>query len=274
MNFRCAVGLLAIGVPAISSATGLRPETQKAWNEYLHGVDLREGIDLRATKSQFLWIDQDPQRAARVRQGEILADSELGPSNRPVSYGVIHDWIGAIFIPGVTPTQVFAVVNNYNRYSEFYCPSVIDAALLARTGQEDRFRVRYFRKVLFVSEVLDAEYQVHHVQLDARHWHTIAQSTRLTDVGEEDSRYIWRLYTVSRFEQRDGGVYMEQEHIVLSRAIPSGFRWLAEPAIRQLSRDLVVDSLRQTREAVEFTAKSIDVGRMFRPGLSGTGFSL
>jgi hypothetical protein len=257
MNIRCTVGFLAIC--AISTAADLRPEAQKAWDEYL------QGIDLRATSSQFLWLDQDPQRVARVRQGEILAESQLGPNDRPVSNGVIHDWIGAIFLRGVTPAQVSAVMSDYTRYPEFYCPAVIDAALLTSNGQEDRLRVRYFRKVLFVSETLDAEYQVRHVQVDARRWYTIAQSTRLTDVGEQGSRYLWRLYTVSRFEQRDGGVYMEQENIVLSRAIPAGFRWLVEPAIRQLSRDLVAGSLRQTRDAVESTAKGIDVGRMFKP---------
>jgi len=46
-------------------------------------------------------------------------------------------------------------------------------------------------------------------------------------------------------------VYLEQENIVLSRAIPSGLSWLVQPVIRQLSKELVVTQLRQTRDAVE-----------------------
>jgi hypothetical protein len=54
----------------------------------------------------------------------------------------------------------------------------------------------------------------------------------------------------SRYEQRDGGVYLEQKSIVLGRAIPGSLRWLVEPTIRRLSRHLTIASLRQTREAV------------------------
>jgi hypothetical protein len=51
-------------------------------------------------------------------------------------------------------------------------------------------------------------------------------------------------------------VYLEQENIVLSRAIPNSLMWMVEPAIRMMSRDLVVTSLRQTREAVRSIAQS------------------
>jgi hypothetical protein len=258
MKLRCAVGWLVVWVPSICTAAGLRPETLKAWNEYVQQVDLRQG------NGPFLWMDQDPLRAARARQGEILADSEVGADVKAVPYGAIHDWVGAVFLPGVTLAQVFAVLQNYDRYREYYSPTVIDAALLwrngARNGDQEGIRVRYSRKVLFVSEVLDSEYEVRHVQVDAQRWYSVAQSTRLREVspagspGDEESRYVWRIYNISRYAQRDGGVYLEQESIVLSRAIPGGVRWLVQPAIRQLSRELIVTALRQTRNAVDSAA--------------------
>jgi hypothetical protein len=213
MNLPCAVGLVVVWFPAICSSAELRPKTQRAWNEYL------QRVDLRGRNSQFLWVDQDSLRAARARQGEILADSEIGATPQAVPYGLIHHWVGAVFVPGVTLAQVFSVVHDYSRYSEFYSPAVIDAALLWRSGgrngdesgEEERIRVRY-----------------------------------------------------SRNEERDGGVFLEQENIVLSRAIPGSLRWLVQPAIRQLSRDPIVTSLRQTRDAVDSTAKAIDLGRILR----------
>ena len=39
MNPRCAVGLMVVFCPAIANASGLRPETLKAWNEYIQRVD-------------------------------------------------------------------------------------------------------------------------------------------------------------------------------------------------------------------------------------------
>jgi len=255
MKLRCAVGLLVVWFSSISSAAGLRPETLKAWNEYVQQVDLREG------NGPFLWMDQNPRRAARARQGEILADSEVGADGKAVPNGVIHDWVGAVFVPGVTLAQVFAVVQNYDRYGEYYRPTVINAALLwkskAKNGEQEAVRVRYSRKVLFVSEVLDSEYEIHRVQVDAQRWYSVSQSTRLREVsqsgspGDGESRYVWRIYNIARYAQKDGGVYLEQESIVLSRAIPGGVRWLVQPAIRQLSRELIVTSLRQTRNAVD-----------------------
>ena len=257
MNFRWAVGLLVVCVRAISGSAGLTPETLKAWNEYV------QGIDLHREASQFLWIDQDPPRAARARQGEILADSAIGANDpQVVPYGLIHHWVGAVFVPGVTLAQVFAVVDDYDRYSEYYSPTVTASALLCRNGEGERYCLRYTRKVLFVAEVLDTEYQVRHVQVDARRWYSIAQSTHLQEVrdqgeGSHGSRYLWRIYSIWRYEQRDGGVYVEQENIVLSRSIPNSLRWLVEPVIRQLSKDLTVTSLRQTRDAVDLTARAL-----------------
>ena len=185
-------------------------------------------------------------------------------------YGLIHDWVGAVFVPSVTLAQVFAVVRDYDRYSEYYSPTVIASAVLCRGGEEESFRVRYSRKVLFVSEILDSDYQVRRVQVDARRWYSVVHSTRLQEVRDQGfgrSRYIWRIYTISRYEQRDGGVYLEQENIVLSPGIPRSLRWLVQPAIRELSRDLIVTSLRQTRDAVDLTARAICFRGIFRPTL-------
>lgn len=262
MGLRCAIGLLVFGFPALSSSAGPKPETQKAWDEYIQQVSLRvkQGAD---GNGQFLWIDQDPLRAAQARRGEILAAPGLGEhGSQAVPNGLIHDWIGAVFIPGVTLAQVFAVVHDYDRYREFYGPTVVNAALLCRSDEEERLRMRYSQKVLFVTEVLDSEYEVHYVQLDARRWYSIAQSTRLQEprdhggpiespgLTDERSRYVWRIYSISRYEQRDGGVYVEQESMVLSRTIPKALQWLVEPTIRRLSRHLLIGLLGQTREAV------------------------
>jgi hypothetical protein len=67
-------------------------------------------------------------------------------------------------------------------------------------------------------------------------WHESARATRVQEVrnpGQPDelllppgegSGYIWRVCGISRYEQRDGGVYLELESIVLSRDIPPFLR--------------------------------------------------
>lgn len=265
LNFHCVVSLLVSCLPAFSSSVGPKTETLQAWDNYIQRVKSRT-IAVGGDRG-FLWMDQDPQRAERVHRGEILAGSELGSGPEAVPHGLIHDWVGAVFIPGATLAQVFAVLEDYGRYNEVYKPGVIDAALVCKnqTGDgtdEETFRVRYAQKFLFSSEVLESEYEIRHVRLDRQRWYSFAQSTRLQETsnpvkpgerpssGDEPNRYIWRVAFSSRYQQRDGGVYVEQENIVLSRGIPISLRWLIDPAVRQLSRDVVLAYLRDTRDAV------------------------
>jgi hypothetical protein len=67
------------------------------------------------------------------------------------------------------------------------------------------------------------------------------------------SGYIWRLYSLSRFEQRDGGVYIELEAIALSRNVPASLHWLVNPIVRRVSRNSLELSLQKTAEAVRST---------------------
>ena len=53
---------------------------------------------------------------------------------------------------------------------------------------------------------------------------------------------IWRLYSITRYQERDGGVYVELEAIALSRDIPGGLRWIVEPIVRRVSRSSLVAS--------------------------------
>jgi hypothetical protein len=76
--------------------------------------------------------------------------------------------------------------------------------------------------------------------------------------------YIWRTFTVSRFEQRDGGVYGEFEMIALSRGIPFMFRWLVQPLAEHLPRNILTAILQDTREAVG-QAESLKAQAMYRP---------
>jgi len=62
---------------------------------------------------------------------------------------------------------------------------------------------------------------------------------------------IWRLSSITRLEERDGGVYAELEAIALSRDIPAAFRVFLPPIVRRVSRDSLATSLHQTKVAID-----------------------
>ena len=73
-------GVLAKSVlvfPGTASAANLKPDTRKAWEEYLVTANAQMKERLSPDRS-FLLSDEDPGRAAKLRGGEILV-SPAGP---------------------------------------------------------------------------------------------------------------------------------------------------------------------------------------------------
>lgn len=270
---------LLLLAPTISRATELKEETVKAWEEYVHTANARMEKRLRGD-SPFLWVDEVSGGALRVRQGELLVAPAEDSSPAKVPHGMIHDWVGAMFIPQVTVEDVFAVVNDYDRYPEIYKPAVMGAKLLSSAGSARKFSMVMVQRVLSVTASVDGEYQSDCFQLDEDRWYCISYSTCLREIKnfsqgnehelppDQGSGYVWRLYSITRFQQRDGGVYAELEAIGLSRDIPFEIRWLVQPIVERLPRNAVSLTLEETRSSVQ---TNVETSRQnsTRPGTAG-----
>src|SRR5258708_7964557 len=136
-------------------------------------------------------------------------------------------------MPNVGLDDVVVVSRAYDRYKDFYRPSVVESKLIARNGADDTFSMQLMNKALFLKTAVDADYQATNVRLDDRRFYSISRTTRVQEIEELGQRgehrmpegqgggYIWQLFSIARFEQRDGGVYVELEAVALSRDIPA-----------------------------------------------------
>ena len=267
MRFRKArtrslfIPLITLALPAAVNAASLEPATLKAWEEYVESASGRM-VQRLSPGNVFLWVDEDPERLAKVRAGQIVASS-VGPQNpKRVPSGLIHDWIGAAFIADVTLQDVVQVARDYGRYKEIYLPTVINSSVIDTGETKDRFSMLLIHKSSFLKTALDADYETYYVHVDDRRLYSTSRATRIqevTDYGAPTQRMmpegegkgiIWRLFSITRYAQRDGGVYVEFEAIGLSRDIPSSRRWIVEPVVRRTSRASLSTSLRQTQTAV------------------------
>jgi hypothetical protein len=246
--------------PAQSASSRLRDATLAAWDDYVRAACARN--DARLREQPFLQVRQFPSRLKQVREGEIAVWGKHGDEPVPVPHGLIHDWDGAVFIPKATMADVLAVVRNYDEYAQIYQPAVIEAKSLANHGDDDKYSMLLMHKALFVTAALQGEYETRYVQVDPQRWYSTSQSTRLQAVkyfGQPERQllppdqgpgYVWRLYSFVRFEQSDGGVYVEMEALGLSRDIPAVFRWLVQPILEHLPKESIETSLEETRDAV------------------------
>ena len=248
--------LLLLAGPRCAPAVELKPQTVAAFDRYIQQAEQR--MDGRKS---FLWAGESDARARRVRQGEMLVEPAMGTAETPVAFGLVHDWVGTVFIPGATLEQTLAVGQDYNRHKDIYRPEVMDSRILAHTGNDFRISLRLLKKKV-IAVVLDTEHEVHYERVDGTRWRSRSRSTRIAEVknaGKPNERelpagtgdgYLWRLYSYWRYEERDGGTWVECEAISLTRDLPTGLGWLIEPIIRSLARDSLVSTLRETRASL------------------------
>src|SRR5438270_2151719 len=124
------IALLALTCPVWSAE--LKPVTVEAWNEYIRQTEAR----LNSAKT-FLWADEVPDRARRLKAGEILVEPFTGKPSRSVKGGgLVHDWVGSAFIPGATIEQTLNLVQDYARHKDVYKPEVVDSRIVSHTGND------------------------------------------------------------------------------------------------------------------------------------------
>jgi hypothetical protein len=226
-----AVALVMLS-PALVAAADLKPETLQAWESYLQTAKARNRKHL-AEGASFLSVDDDPAISAKLRQGEIIVSPARPNVPVKVSSGLIHDWVGAIFIPNATIGDVMRAVRDYDHYQAIYHPNVVGSRLIEMGESEDRFSMVIMNKSFFAKSALDSDYRSTFVRVDDQHCYTTSETTRIQEVADygaasqhllpedQGKGIIWRLYSFARLEERDGGVYIELEAIVLSRDIPA-----------------------------------------------------
>jgi hypothetical protein len=268
LRFISGAVLISSFAAQVSQAAELQPETVQAWEAYLHEVRAR--VEQRAANNQtFLWMDESPDRAARVRSGEVVVAPVIPHGIENAPNGLIHDWIGAVFIPSATVETLSAVVHDYDDYKQMYRPVVTASRSLTCTEGDREFLMVWQHKALFVHAAIQGHYQAHDVTLDSRKGYNVADATEVRQIekyghsGEHllppdtGNGFIWRMHSIARYEERDGGVYLELEAIALTRDIPGSLSWLVTPMVNHLSIDSLTTTLRQTRDAVASERKDI-----------------
>lgn len=261
-KFFVVVALVAGAVAGPARSMELERATVDAWQEYVRGAEVR--VQARSAKDQpFLWIDESEDRASRVRRGEVAVAPVIGRGTQEVPNGLIHDWIGGVFIPNAAKASVVAITHDYDRYKDIYKPVVRDSKSLICNEADQEFSMTWQRHVLFVNAAIQGWYRARDFVIDSRRGYTVIDSIRIQQIenyGHSDEHllppdsgagFVWRVHCITKYEQRDGGVYMELEAIALSRDIPPSLRWLVSPVVNRLSINSLAMTLRQTRQAVK-----------------------
>lgn len=111
------------------TAAELKKETVDEFNRYVAAAE--ERINRRHEAERFLWSDELPQsQRDSLLHGEIVIEGAPNSGTIEIRNGLIHDWWGAIFIPGTTLDKTINVVQDYSRHNIIYKPEIAAARMI------------------------------------------------------------------------------------------------------------------------------------------------
>ena len=262
----CIVTLMALATPV--NAADLQVRTAQNYERYVALTQAQIDVEL-AQGNPYLWVERLPEsRRAEVetqlRNGEVVIERLETLDNGkpiPVPGAMIHHWIATIFVPRATLAQTLAFMQDYDHNAEYFQPDIVRSKIIKHEGDDYLVQQRFYKKKI-ITTVIETDQQVHyHVVDTARAW-SRSRDTRVQEVenaGRSDERldpaghdrgFVWKLNAFWRFEERDGGTYIECMAISLSRDIPIGLGWVVGSLVSNLSKESLTFTLITSRTEI------------------------
>jgi hypothetical protein len=277
----CAVRAMVLATAALHSAGAsiaqagepepaqLKPKTLEAFDHYAKLTEARNAEELQRG-TNLLWVDGLPaeQRAAAyeaLKRGEVqMKKLETLDGGKPIGCpsGIIHHWVGVVFVPGAKLEDVLGTLEDYDKHYMYYGPDVERSKIESRNGDHFRVFLR-FRRHKVITVVLNTEHEIEYFHDAPGRAHSRSSAVRIAEVenaGKSDERertpgddggFLWRMETWWRMEERDGGVYVQSEVVSLTRDIPVLLKWMIEPFVTSIPKETLTATLVATRKTVE-----------------------
>ena len=220
-RFFVAAAACCLADPAWLPAQRLKPQTVTEYECYVQSAESR-----MAARKSFLTADTDPallQQLARSSAVQTVLGN--GPNPHKIAGAMVYDWIGTVFIPGVTVDRIVSMLQDYDHRAQYFSEVVSASKLQCRTG-EDRFG---FSMRLKEPAIIETENDVIWERVDAHRWRCRSYSTKVNEIGK-DHGYLLRLNSYWRFAENEKGVYAEGQTITLSGEFGALMRTLGSMA--------------------------------------------
>jgi hypothetical protein len=250
------------------NAADLQAQAAQNYARYIALTQAQVDAEL-AQSGSCLWVERLPESRrtealAQLRSGGVVIEKlETLDDGKPIAVpgGLIHHWIGTAFVPGATLAQTLAFMQDYNHKVEYFKPDIVRSKILKHEGDDYFVLLRFYQKKIITTGI-DTDQEVHYHVVDKTHAWSRSSATRVQEVdnpGKSDERlepeghdrgFVWKLNTFWRFEEKDGGTYLECQAISLSRDIPTGLGWMVGSFVSSVPRESLTFTLTTARAAL------------------------
>ena len=255
-------------LPLGIAAAELTPAMSAAFDRYQRLTEQR--IESEVTQSSsFLWIDtlSEERRAELLRgikSGGVSVErlqTQDGSKEIEVPGGLIHHWLGTVFVPGSSLKEAVALMQDYDRHARYFAPAIAASRTLHRNGNHFRVALRFHVKKI-ITVTMDTENEADFYEAASDRAYSRIRSTKTTEIANagtpqeapkppgQENGFMWNLNTYWRFVQRDGGVYIQCESLTLTRDVPFALAWIIRPIVTQMPRESLTFTLGKAREAL------------------------
>ncbi len=237
--------------------TKLQPQTIEEFDRYARKVEQQLAARWHGERA-FLAIDGSER--AKILAGDLVIVPGTPDNPVAISNGLIHDWVGTVFIPNISMSKVLGILQDFDGHSHIY-PNIISSHLIRRNGNDLVGYWRLERKDPVLPVILDVEQQAHYDEVGPGKWICKAYAKNIVEVENsgtgrekklplgEGRGFLWRLYAYWTLEATNGGVIGECRTLSLSRNIPATIAWAIKPFVQSLPRESLEETLRNTRDA-------------------------
>ena len=256
----------AAGTPAAGAE--LQQKTIEAFEKYVRFTEARMDAEERGERG-FLYLDRlgSAEKAAAEKQARGAApfiaklETRDHTTRIDVPDGLVHHWVGVIFMPGVKVDDAVALMQAYDRHAEVFGPVIMRSRLLGRNGDRFRFYLRFYVKKV-VAVTTDTEHDGVFGRAGPDRAFSRLHSTRVAEVenaGTSAERqkppdtghgFLWRLNTYWRFAQGDGGTWVQCESVTLTRDVPLMLGWIIRPFVTEIPKESLTFTLVSLRKAL------------------------
>jgi hypothetical protein len=260
-----AVLVIGVLLAAPVVAADLQQKTVTAFDRYVGETERQ--MDLPG--KPFLKVDglaaADRKKTLdSLQQGGLFIESVKTRANGRdigIEEGLVHHWVGVVFVPGTTVSQAVALLQDYDHHDDIYKPNVARSKTVSRDGNRFKLSLRFYMKK-GITVVVNSDHEAVFTRDAADRASSRIRSTRIAEVENPDTPqerelpvghdggYLWRLNSYWRFLERDNGVYVQCESITLTRGIPYGFGWLVGPFVTSLPKETLTFTLETTKKAL------------------------
>ena len=233
----------------------LQTRTLEAYQEYVEKVEQELG-QRRNGDQPFLFTSTSPGNLISLSQDQVVIRNLHQKDETPK--GMIHDWLGAVFLKGVSLDQAIDVIMDVRKHPEIF-REIISTELLHQGENEIKTRAVYQIEGA-LSVVADADLETSLVRVSPARAQVICRSTRVNEVsnfGQPDQKLlpegndrglIWKINNYITLEEADGGVTMECRSLHLSRDIPFGISFFLGPFLKKMPPELLESMLSSLRD--------------------------